>query len=283
MVFTILGILLSIFYLGMIFKFFNRFDYLKEKLDEVEYKHEYFDYCILGMAILFVFKIPYNKYRDRIIKTCEIIYGKNSGKLVNYYLYAQQVTIIAIGLVLFLLLYVVIDIMSLFILVLCCLVSYLVVYELKTQKEQKDFFISMEFPSMISKFTLLLNAGCTVKETWDTVCNNGSGIIYREMKVALDEMRNGINENQAIQKFSSNIDVPEIKKFSSLLLQTAKKGNSDLVFSLRQLVEESLNEKSVKIKTKAQNASQKLLLPSGLIFFGIMIIIIAPLFISNIL
>ena len=98
------------------------------------------------------------------------------------------------------------------------------------------------------------------------------------MQKAEDEMNNGFSTHEALMNFSKQCNVKEIKKFISVIEQNLEKGSGELAKSLRELSEESWNEKKQRTIQKGAAADSKLLIPTGIIFMGILIVIIVPLF-----
>ena len=83
------------------------------------------------------------------------------------------------------------------------------------------------------------------------------------MQGAVEEMGNGVAEVDAIFRFGKRCIIPEIKKFSSTLVQGLIKGNSELAMMLQ---------------TQGEKAASKLMIPIVIMFIGILIMIIVPIF-----
>ena len=132
-----------------------------------------------------------------------------------------------------------------------------------------------EFPNMVSKLSLLLTSGMVLREAWYVVANGKDGPLYDLMKKACNEMDNGDPEWRAIQKFGVLCDTPEIRKFTSTMLQSAEKGNSELSsFLISQITELWAHKRQLALQ-KGEVAAGKLIIPLGLMFGGIILIIVA--------
>ena len=57
-----------------------------------------------------------------------------------------------------------------------------------------------------------------------------------------------------------------------------QKGSNEVVIFLRDMSAEAWEEKKHEVKRKGEKASSKLILPIGLVFFGVLILIIVPIF-----
>lgn len=134
-----------------------------------------------------------------------------------------------------------------------------------------------DFPQVLSKLTLLVNSGMTLRNAWNRIAADGSGVLYQEMSAAVDEMRNGTSEPDAYRNFAERCGLKEIRKFSSLVTQSMAKGSGDLSFFLKDMSDEMWEMKKNMVKQKSEQANSKLLGPIVLIFIGILVMIMAPL------
>ena len=144
--------------------------------------------------------------------------------------------------------------------------------------EKREEEIDYEFSDMVSKLTLLINAGMIMREAWSEVAYASDGLIYQEMRESIQLMQNGVSEEDAYITFGARCYSKRVKKFISLLVQNLTKGNKELVAFLKQMTKESWEERKHYVKRKGEAAATKLLLPIGLIFVGILIMIVVPIF-----
>ncbi|MDR2252622.1 MAG: type II secretion system F family protein [Bifidobacteriaceae bacterium] len=134
-----------------------------------------------------------------------------------------------------------------------------------------------DFPEVLSKMTLLVNAGMIVREAWSQVANSGDSAIYQEMRRAEDEMRNGVSQTDAILDFGNRSLNPKVKKFSSTLTQNLSKGSADVVDFLLTQARLNWAERKEHVKQKGAKASNRLIIPIVLMLVGILIMIVVPL------
>ena len=92
------------------------------------------------------------------------------------------------------------------------------------------------------------------------------------------EIENGVMETDAYRNFAERCNVKEIRKFASLIIQNLKKGNEELAYFLKDLSDEMWEVKKNEVKQKGEKANSRLLLPMMLIFIGILIMILVPVF-----
>ncbi len=138
-----------------------------------------------------------------------------------------------------------------------------------------------EFSDVVSKLALLVNSGMILREAWERTAYSKEGAIYGEMRRSIVEMQNGKAEIDALFGFGQRCMLPEIKKFSSTLIQGLEKGNSDLAGMLTAQSKEVWELKKQMVHRQGELANNKLLLPMCLTFIGILIMVIVPVF-SNI-
>ena len=70
----------------------------------------------------------------------------------------------------------------------------------------------------------------------------------------------------------------EMRKFAALVEQGLSKGSADLARFLQDMADELWAQKKNNVMEKASKAESKLVLCTGLIFVGILIMIIVPIF-----
>ena len=161
----------------------------------------------------------------------------------------------------------------------------LIVYldiEVSSAVERKHDEILSDYPEILSKLTLLVNAGMVIREAWTKVAYTCDRAMYKEMQLTSEEMNNGVSELDALHNFAQRCSVKEIRKFTSILSQNIQKGGSELTMSLRYRNEESWEEKKQRAKRKGETAGTKLMIPLMIMFVGILFMIIVPIF-SNML
>ena len=135
-----------------------------------------------------------------------------------------------------------------------------------------------DFSEVVSKLALLTNAGLILKEAWEVIAFEGEGVIYSEMQRAVEEMKNGVSDVDAIYSFGTRCMLPEIKKFTSTILQGITKGNRELSMMLQEQSKEVWQMKKQLVRREGEKASSKLLIPICIMFVGVLIMILVPIF-----
>lgn len=251
------------------------FDSLTEK--DYPLKEIYF----IGYAIMELSHYQFKSKHDRKLrKEISVLYGE---KYADYYLrviYAQKITMALSIAVLAVPLYGLANsLAAAFVVLMFAGVAY---YYFGTVTEKKILRRSEEmlsdFSNVVSKLALLTNAGMIMREAWIEVAYTGETTLYKEMQKTVDEMNNGVSEVDALFNFGTRCIIPEIKKFTSTIVQGLVKGNSELTYMLQEQSKEVWAAKKQNVRRQGEKAASKLLIPILIMFVGILIMILVPIF-----
>lgn len=252
---------------------------LFEPLDEKEYplKEIYF----VGYAVLEIIGYNYKSKSDRKLRrNLEVLY---TPKYADYYMrvvHAQKITF-AVTLVVFAFaLYgFTAEIVGMIVgLAFAALAFYYFGTAAEKKIQTRSEEILSDFSEVISKLALLTNAGMILREAWEEIAYTRDTTLYKEMQTTVEEMNNGVAEVDAIFNFGTRCIIPEIKKFSSTMVQGLVKGNSELTSMLMEQSKEIWALKKQLVRRQGEKASSKLLIPICIIFIGILIMVIVPIF-----
>lgn len=161
--------------------------------------------------------------------------------------------------------------------VLVFLLFYRVDYDLKRKVREREQQIENDLPQVLTKLILLLRAGMIAQEAFAQVANTGEGPLYTEMKWTLRQMENGLSPQVSYLDLAQRVPLKAISRMCAFLLQNQKRGTGELLTSLMRLKEEVFLERRKRITVHTQQIPQKLLLPSAMLFIGILIVILAPI------
>lgn len=146
--------------------------------------------------------------------------------------------------------------------------------EMKNQLKKRSEACVMEFSNVVSKLALLMNCGLIMKDAWFIVADSKEGEIYNLMKEACAEMKSGHSAAEAVYNFGVRSDAPEIRKFSSTLIQNIEKGGADVTMYMRQQAGELWAHRRQLMLQKGDEAAGKLLIPTMLVLIGLIVIIL---------
>lgn len=256
-----------------------KYESLFEPLDENDYpfKEIYF----VGYAVMEICHYQYKSKQDRKLrKELSILYGEKYAEYFVRVVYAQKVSLSFTLLAMAVPLYgMANDVMAAMVVLLFAWAAYYYFGSLATEKiDKRSEQMLNEFSDVVSKLALLTNAGMIMHEAWEEVAFTGDSEIYKEMQITVHQMNNGVSEVDALYNFGSRCVIPEIKKFTSTIVQGISKGNSELVSMLQEQSKEVWSLKKQRVRRQGEKAASKLLIPLMIMFVGILIMVIVPIF-----
>ena len=146
---------------------------------------------------------------------------------------------------------------------------------LQARVEERRIECTSELPEIVTSMALLINSGMILKEAWRTVSLSREGMVYDLMKNASDNIQNGMSEKDAYFRFGVLSGSVEVQRFASALVQGMESGSRDLAELLLKQASEMWSMKRQIMLQKGEQAAGKLLIPTTLIFIGIIVIVIA--------
>lgn len=166
------------------------------------------------------------------------------------------------------------------VLIFIILINFYFNIELKIKYSNYKNLIKNDLPNIISRLSLLIQAGIPLRKSIDIILINESSnnnIYLRE----IDELvKNGLSERKAYDIMISRSDDILIRKFLSLIIQNLEKGSDTITQSLDLLKKETDEFRRTNTIIKTQEANRKLLIPNIIIFIGIMLMIMIPILIN---
>lgn len=256
-----------------------KYESLFQTLDENDYplKEIYF----VGYAVMETLHYQYKSKQDRKLrKELSILYGEKYAEYFVRVVYAQKVSLSFTLLTMAVPLYgMANDVMAALVVLLFAWAAYYYFGTLSAEKiDKRSEQMLNDFSDVVSKLALLTNAGMIMHEAWEEVAFTGDSEIYKEMQITVHQMNNGVSEIDALYNFGSRCVIPEIKKFTSTIVQGISKGNSELVAMLQEQSKEVWSLKKQRVRRQGEKAASKLLIPLMIMFVGILIMVIVPIF-----
>lgn len=237
----------------------------------------------VGFKLLQMFKFEYkSRGANQLREEVGILYGERYADYYMRVLYAQKISIIylcfagACGLSA---LAEGTDKLLLFLVgaVMCgTLYYYFTTLPASQIKKRNEKFMD-EFPNAVSTIALLVNSGMILREAWREVSMSNDSELYMEMRKVNEEMDNGVSEIDALYHFANRCVVPDIKKFTSFIVQGLEKGSRDLANALKNQTDELWELKKQTILKRGELASSKLMIPLMIMFVGVLVMIMGPI------
>lgn len=145
----------------------------------------------------------------------------------------------------------------------------------------------MDYPGLVMKFTLLVQAGMTVRKAFQKIAldyrkrrPDKVRYAYEEILAACYEMDSGVSEAEAYRRFGERCGQIQYKTFATLLIQNLQKGSKRMSDLLEQESMEAWDERKRKARVLGEAAATKLLVPMVMMLGVVMAIIMVPAFLS---
>lgn len=156
--------------------------------------------------------------------------------------------------------------------------------EEKARKKQME----LDYPQLISRFTLYLGAGLPVRNAWIKIVQsyeegekpNGRREVYEEMAYTMHEISSGASESECYERFGERCGLTKYRKFGTLLSQNLKKGSRGIAELLKQEAFQAFEERKDFAKKLGEEAGTKMLAPMFLMLGVVLVIIVVPAFFS---
>lgn len=168
-----------------------------------------------------------------------------------------------------------------------------VVLVLKKNREEQEKEVRrteqllLDYPSVIMKFTLLVQAGMTVRKAFQKMAldykrkqSSKVQYAYEEILVTCNEMESGISEMEAYRRFGERCGQMKYKTFATLLIQNLQKGSKRMSDMLEKESIEAWDERKRKARVQGEIAASKLLIPMILMMIVVMAIVMIPAFLA---
>ncbi|MGN0548724.1 MAG: type II secretion system F family protein [Acutalibacteraceae bacterium] len=280
LVFLVLSVIVSTSFIILLVSS-SEFDEYLEPLDPKDFV--FIEIFGVGFKILKIIKFDFKtamarKTRDHIVS----LYGE---KYADYYLqvyYAQKISLSYFIFAAISAVAAMMDGTNRILFFVMGIVVFAVVYyfysqaterKIKTRSEQ----FALEFPNAVSTIALLVNSGMILRDAWKEVAFSGESLLSYEMRKVNEDIANGISEADALYGFANRCSTPEIKKFTSIIVQGLEKGSKDLADALQNQNNELWESKKQRTLKKGELASGKLLIPLIIMFMGVLILIMVPI------
>ncbi len=158
------------------------------------------------------------------------------------------------------------------------------------KKKERERMLMCDYPELVNKLSLLLGAGMTVSSAWERIIGlyekqRKEGVLkerptYEEMKVTYREIKDGVGERSAYERFGERCALRPYRKLSSLIVQNLRKGSKGLTALMEAEADEAFELRKNLAKKLGEEAGTKLLAPMLLMLGIVMAIIMVPAFLS---
>lgn len=168
---------------------------------------------------------------------------------------------------------------------------------LKNKQKFRNLQMLIDYPEIISKFTLLLNAGMTIRAAFERIASDYLKkrsrdsknlkkekevlhYAYEELVLVVRELELGQPEAVVYDAFGQRCSLMCYLRFSTIIVQNMKKGTKGIVPMLELEALDAFAERKETAKRLGEEAGTKLLGPMIGMLFIVLLIVLVPAFLN---
>lgn len=155
--------------------------------------------------------------------------------------------------------------------------------ERQKAEEQRRRQMLMDYPDLLFKLSMLLNAGLTMQNAFFKIAleyrnreTKDIRFAYEEMLASYYEMQSGVPEARSYENFGRRCGVGSYNKLGTMLSANLQKGSQGLAGLLQEEAAFSMEERSQMARKLGEEAGTKLVLPMILMLLVVLVILMAP-------
>lgn len=255
----------------------KNYEYLSEGLDNKEYPLN--EIYSIGYAIsaIEMFRLR-GKLREKLVKNAKLLH---QNVYVEYYVELAWAQFLSCSLFFSCIFLLFAGLMPREMVSICFILIILIIAvfwnmflsKMGEQIQKRREACMIEFPDMVLKLSLLIGSGMVLREAWKLIAYGKDGELYQLMRVCCDDMENGASDADAVYQFGVLTDADVIKKFTGIIVQELEKGSGELENILSSQSSELWAHKRQMLLQKGEKAAGKLIIPVGITFGGIILVI----------
>lgn len=157
---------------------------------------------------------------------------------------------------------------------------YMPIDNLIQLKKKRLSLIRKELPKLVLKLNLLCNAGLTLSKSFEHIIKENENFFQKELSSIYKQVKEGKTFIECGKKFINTYKQKELIYFFRIITQAQMQGSRSFLQQLEALRMELQFSRLNNAKKQSEMADAKLLLPLTMVFVGIMLIVIVPVFMS---
>ena len=156
-----------------------------------------------------------------------------------------------------------------------------------TARKKREEQLMEDYPDFVYEFLILSGAGYSAKAAWKKLANSYCADVRKkkralceEMQITMNQMETGVPEVRAYVEFGKRCGNRSYVKFASFLESSISTGGKNLRKLLETEVKEAFELRTDIARRKGEEASAKLLLPTFIMLSVVMVMVMAPAFLT---
>ena len=155
--------------------------------------------------------------------------------------------------------------------------------EEKEKKEQERELLAA-YPNLITKLTMYIGAGMTIRTAWEQLANEYEAPIQSHLGnmicQTVAELHMGKSEEAVYEKFGEQMGLRPYKRLASILAGQSSRGGGGIKEALRREVQEAWELQKEEVKRMGNEAETKLIIPMLGMMIIVFSIVVIPAFFS---
>lgn len=158
--------------------------------------------------------------------------------------------------------------------------------DVEEEKKKRLEMLEKEYAQIVSKFTMLLSAGLSVRNAWERIVllyrrkEDTQNIVFKELNWGLMQMQKGVPELEVYEVFGIRTGLVHYKKMMAIFISDRKRGSVNLLDAMNQEMLLAWEEKKRKTRQHGEKIGTKLLIPMMGMLGIVFVIILVPAFLS---
>lgn len=277
-------LIMLIIFLWLYYGSRNKYKHYVEPLDKKQFPLK--SVMSIGFYVMSMLPYKYNRKIDREMrKKLNELYDAEFNDFYLRAYWASAATNLVIGLFLTSLFCIALegDISGLLVgLIVTFVLVYYVKQSVDKQVAKRHLQMKLAFPDVVNQLIILSGAGLTLRSAWIKVAKemNLGSPLHKEMEIVAQQMENGVSDLIALDDMSNRCNLPEMKRFISVITQNIQRGGRDVIFAMESIGKELWDARKAAAKRMSEEAGTKLLFPMMFMLVAVIMLVAAPALIS---
>ena len=153
------------------------------------------------------------------------------------------------------------------------------------RKERLEL-LEKEYAKLVSKFTMLLSAGLSIRNAWERIVllyrrkGNTEDNLFRELNWGLLQMQKGVSELEVYEAVGARFGNIHYKKLMAMFISDRKRGSVNLLDAMNHEMLSAWEEQKRKSRQQGEKIGTKLLIPMMGMLGIVFVIVMMPALLS---
>lgn len=150
--------------------------------------------------------------------------------------------------------------------------------DVKNRVEKRHLLVAVDLPDLTNQIIILSGAGLTIRAALLKIAAEmpATGPLYQALGQATEKMEHGATDEEALDQLTVACNMPEVRRFVSVILQNMHRGGADVLVALREIGKELWEARKAAARQIAEETSTKLLFPMMLMLIAVILLVAAP-------